>query len=109
MGLVLTWLSIAYPSQYPLSAGLFYHAKAIPHLRQRLSQGLHDDETYLSILCVMQTEVRSQLPNTNQSFLTEQAVLGNMDAFTAHQQGLKVLSATMKSSLNDYCRSSMPR
>jgi hypothetical protein len=58
MALILTWLSTAYPSQYPLSAGLFYHGKAIPHLRQRLSKRFHDNETYISILCVMQTEVR---------------------------------------------------
>jgi hypothetical protein len=59
MGLVLTWLSTVYPSQYPQSADLFHHGKAIPYLRQRLSRGLYDDETYVSALCVMQTEVRS--------------------------------------------------
>jgi hypothetical protein len=68
MGLVLTWLSAAYPSQYPLSTGLFYHGKAIPHLRQRLSKGFHDDETYVNILYVMQTEVRPEFPSINQRF-----------------------------------------
>jgi hypothetical protein len=62
MGLILTWISTVFPSQYPLSAGLFYHAKAIPQLRQRLCQGLHDNDTYISILCVMQTEVRTKTP-----------------------------------------------
>jgi hypothetical protein len=58
MGMFLSWLSTQYPTQYPLSAALFHHSQALPLLRSRLAQGLHDNETYLAILCSMQTEVR---------------------------------------------------
>jgi len=57
MSVFLSWLSTQYPSMYPISAALYHHGQAIPLLRRRLTQGLHNDETYISILCAMQTEV----------------------------------------------------
>lgn len=57
MGMFLCWLSTQYPTQYPLSAALFHQSQALPALRNRLSQGIHDNETYFNILCAMQTDV----------------------------------------------------
>lgn len=57
MGMLLSWLVSQYPTQYPASAALFHQTEAISIIRQRLSQGLHDEVTYLSILCAMQTSV----------------------------------------------------
>lgn len=58
MGMFLCWLSTQYPTQYPISCGLIHQARAIPILRDRLSRGIHDNETYFGILCAMQTDVR---------------------------------------------------
>lgn len=58
MGVFLSWLSTQYPSKYPISAALYHQGKAIPILRRLLSEGVYNDETYVSILCAMQTEVR---------------------------------------------------
>jgi predicted DNA-binding protein (UPF0278 family) len=58
MGMFLSWLATQFPTQYQISAALFYQAQAIPILRDRLSRGLYNDETYFSILCAMQTDVR---------------------------------------------------
>src|SRR6202012_877065 len=57
MGVFLSWLSTQYPSLYPISAALHHQGQAIPILRRRLTRGLYNDETYISILCAMQTEV----------------------------------------------------
>lgn len=59
LGMLLSWLHGEFPKQYPLSAARFHQAKAIPILRQRLIQGMHNDETYAIMLCAMQTDVRS--------------------------------------------------
>jgi hypothetical protein len=57
MSMFLSWLSTVYPSQYPLSAALHHRSQALPIIRQRLSQGMRDDATYINILCIMQTDV----------------------------------------------------
>jgi|SRR5271163_2144377 len=59
MAVLMSWISVQWPCQVPLSVALFYQSQAITLLRQRLAQGLHNDETYLCILCAMKTDVRS--------------------------------------------------
>jgi hypothetical protein len=58
MGMLLSWLHGEFPKVYTLSAARFHQAQAIPILRQRLAQGMHNDETYVIMLCAMQTDVR---------------------------------------------------
>jgi len=58
MAVFLSWLSTQYPSRYPISAALYHQGQAIPTVRRRLTQRLYNDETYISILCAMQAEVR---------------------------------------------------
>src|ERR1700761_6655765 len=57
---LLGWLHLQYPSTNPLSAALFHQTRAISLIRQRLSDAQHDDETYLILLCVLQTDVRAR-------------------------------------------------
>ena len=57
VGMLLTWLVTQFPTQYPMSAALFHQAEAISTLRERLSRGIYDEVTYLSVLCAMQTAV----------------------------------------------------
>jgi hypothetical protein len=58
MGMLLSWLSTRYPTKYPLSAALHYHGLNISRLRYRLSQRKFNEETFVNVLCAVQTEVR---------------------------------------------------
>lgn len=58
LGMLLSWLHFEFPKQYPLSAARYHQAQTIPLLRERLAQGQHNDETYVIMLCAMQTDVR---------------------------------------------------
>ena len=69
MSALLGWLYFQYPSQHPLSAAIFHQGQAIPLLRQRFSQGLHNDETYLILLCLLQTDARL-LDNMHSSWIS---------------------------------------
>jgi hypothetical protein len=81
MSMFLSWLSSQYPSQYPLSAALHHRSQAIQIIRQRLSQGMHDDATYINILCSMQTDVNSVHVISSLSLLTETGAFGQRECF----------------------------
>ncbi|KAK5056614.1 hypothetical protein LTR84_012146 [Exophiala bonariae] len=89
MGMFYSWLATQFPTQFQISAALHHRGKAISVVRHRLSQDLYDNETYLNILCTMQTE----------------ALLGDENALGYHQKGLEALSKSMAGKLNDYCNS----
>ncbi len=62
VGMLLSWLATQFPTQYTLSSARFHQVQAISKLRQRLSQGQHNEETYLGVLCAMQTAVSLRIP-----------------------------------------------